>query len=243
MIPPLRNHLSPAWSDHGPGIVLPQLPGTHNVPHLASLPTLRQHSRDVLLAPPSGGAAVALPTGARLAPCGTPPVPPGLLRGRCWRGGLAGLCHWCGHDRGRRAAFATAPGYTQTTQPWPRLARERRKPPLAARGRLACCGPDALSTTPDDHIVGVQHRRAPQEPWPVTPGQTRMEEAVDRAVTAALARPARQTSHGHPTAHREHRLAHPTQWAQRGRLSALAAILILKINRYRLAVGDQDLGS
>jgi hypothetical protein len=42
--------------------------------------------------------------------------------------------------------------------------------------------------------------------------QTRIEEALDRAVTAAFAGPARQTSHGHPT-----------QLAQRGGLYTLAS--------------------
>ena len=63
---------------------------------------------------------------------------------------------------------------------------------------------------------------ANQEPLQVTPVQTRIEEALDRALTAALAGPGRQTSHGHTTTHRQHRLDHPTQLAQRRGFYALA---------------------
>src|SRR5262249_18817314 len=61
---------------------------------------------------------------------------------------------------------------------------------------------------------------ANQEPLQVTPAQARIEEALDGAIAAALAGPARQTAHSHTTAHRQHGLDHPTQLAQCGGLYA-----------------------
>ena len=58
----------------------------------------------------------------------------------------------------------------------------------------------------------------------MTPVPTRREEAWERAVPAAFAGPARQTSHGHTTTHGQYRLEPPTQLTQRGGRSALASI-------------------
>jgi hypothetical protein len=76
--------------------------------------------------------------------------------------------------------------------------------------------------THQDDIIGVQHMMANEEPVEMTPIQAGIEKTLDRPVTAAFAGPAGQASHGHPTAHGQHRLNHPTQLAQWGGLNALA---------------------
>jgi hypothetical protein len=76
--------------------------------------------------------------------------------------------------------------------------------------------------TPQDHVISVQQVMTHQEPVELTPMQARIEKALDRAVTTPFAAPARQPSHGHATADREHRLDHASQLAKRRRLNALA---------------------
>ena len=64
-----------------------------------------------------------------------------------------------------------------------------------------------------EDIIGVQQLLANQDEVELTPMNAGRKKTLDRPVTAAFAGPARQTSHGHTTAHRQHRLDHPTQLA------------------------------
>jgi len=73
-----------------------------------------------------------------------------------------------------------------------------------------------------DDVIGVPHMMAKEKPVELAPVQGSVEKPLDRPVTATFAGPAGQASHGHPTAHGQHRLDHPTQLAQRGGLNALA---------------------
>jgi hypothetical protein len=79
-----------------------------------------------------------------------------------------------------------------------------------------------MISTHQDDIIGVQHMMANEEPVEMTPVQAGSKKPLDCSVTTAFASPAGQASHGHPTAHGQHRLDHPTQLAQRGGLNALA---------------------
>jgi hypothetical protein len=79
-----------------------------------------------------------------------------------------------------------------------------------------------MITTHQDDIIGVQHMMAKQEPLQVTPAQAGIEKALDRSVTAASVGPARQTSHGHPATHGQHRFDHPAQLAEWSGFYALA---------------------
>jgi hypothetical protein len=76
--------------------------------------------------------------------------------------------------------------------------------------------------THQDDVIGVPPMMANEEPVELTSVQAGIEKPLDGPVTAAFAGPAGQASHGHPTAHGQHRLDHPTQLAQRGGLNALA---------------------
>src|SRR5262244_2381474 len=104
---------------------------------------------------------------------------------------------------GYTAISGGMPGMThsyQTQMGCLRLLRDTNPPLVMAASRLKCHQKKCAGFV----VEGVRNVRLQ-----VTPVQTRREEALDRAVTAAFAGPARQTSHGHTTTHRQHRLDHP----------------------------------
>jgi hypothetical protein len=218
ILPELRHHRQPPLSAPWPSLVMTKLTVTTTAHPLASLPTLLHQALAGLLDNTERWTALHLPTVAMLAPVGTSPSPPGLRRWRSLRCGLAGLLPGCGHDGLRRAALDPEQGYTPQPPSWHCLARQRRKNPLSARGRRARFGPDALITPPHDALIGVQQRRAQQEPWQVPPVQPRRAEALERAVPAAFAGPARQTAPGPTTASCQHGLDRPPQLAPWGGL-------------------------
>src|SRR5215831_7048448 len=102
----MQTHLS----DHLQSIVRTQLTIKNKVHDLASVTNLLQQALDVLLDKTERWAELHLPTVAILAPWGTSPLPPGLLRWLYLRCCLTGLLHLFGHDRVRRAALDTEQG-------------------------------------------------------------------------------------------------------------------------------------
>ncbi len=72
-------------------------------------------------------------------------------------------------------------------------------------------------TTGHDDIVGVDKMCPNEQPLKLTPIQNGIEKPLHGAVTAAWARPARQTPHRYPTAHGQQSFGDPSELTQLGR--------------------------
>src|SRR3977135_1172227 len=63
---------------------------------------------------------------------------------------------------------------------------------------------------------------ANQYPLNLPPTQAGREKTLDRPIAPSFASPTRHPPHRHAAAHREHRLAHPGELANRGAIQTLA---------------------
>ena len=79
----------------------------------------------------------------------------------------------------------------------------------------------AIPTHQDD-VIKIQQLMANNQPIILEPVQVGSEKTLDRPVAAPFIAPARQTSHGHVTADREHDLDQSPQLTRRRRLSGQA---------------------
>lgn len=134
-------------------------------------------------------------------PWRAPPLPLGLVWASLGRRVAVCWAMWFPPHRGGRATWHAQQGYTQTTQPWPCLPRERRNKPIQSLRRLARWRHDPLSACHQDHRVVIAELVAHPRPWPCAPAQTGREKTVDRPITPPVASPTRPSPPRHAACH------------------------------------------
>jgi hypothetical protein len=117
-----------------------------------------------------------------------------------------------GHLDGKRTPLLhTDQRQREEGQTWHRFARQAGKEAIETVSLFPRFADNGLIATHQVHVIRVMQVRAKEGPKQQVPGQHGGKKALDGAVAATGARPARHALHRHPTRHREDGLADPAQ--------------------------------